>query len=144
VSLDILDIVELRRQRVLDIDNDNLPVRLLFIEQRHDAENLDLLDLAGLADKLANLTHVERVVVAFGFGLGVNDVGVFPGLGEGAIVPEVAFVREAVADEAELALFDVLFNGVEGLFFGDLEPLRWQMLVTTSNAIIEEGWSGKL
>ena len=36
-------------------------------------------------------------------------------LREGTIVPEVAFVREAVADESELALLDVLLDGVEGL-----------------------------
>jgi hypothetical protein len=32
---------------------------------------------------------------------------VFPGLGEGTIVPDVAVVGEAVAHETELALFDV-------------------------------------
>jgi hypothetical protein len=32
--------------------------------------------------------------------LRVRDVGVLPGLGESAVVPEVALVWEAVADEA--------------------------------------------
>lgn len=41
-------------------------------------------------------------------------------LGEGAVVPQVALVGEAVADEAELALLDVLLDGVEKLFFRDL------------------------
>ncbi len=44
-------------------------------------------------------------------------------LGEGAVVPEVALVGEAVADEAELALLDILLDGVEGLLLGDLEGL---------------------
>ncbi len=39
---------------------------------------------------------------------------------EGTIVPEVAFVREAVADEAKLAFLGVLLDGVEGFVFGDL------------------------
>ena len=39
---------------------------------------------------------------------------------EGTIVPEVAFVREAVANEAKLAFLDVLFDGIEEFFFGDL------------------------
>jgi len=41
-------------------------------------------------------------------------------LGEGAVVPEITLVREAVADEAELALLNVLLDGVEGLLLGDL------------------------
>ena len=47
----------------------------------------------------------------------MSDVGVFPGLGEGAVIPEVAFVWEAVADEAEFALLSVLFDRVEVFVF---------------------------
>ena len=42
-------------------------------------------------------------------------------LREGTVVPNVALVGEAVADEAELALFDVLLDGVEFFLLGDLE-----------------------
>ena len=42
-------------------------------------------------------------------------------LGEGTVVPEVALVGEAVTDVAELALLDVLLDGVEGLLLGDLK-----------------------
>lgn len=41
-------------------------------------------------------------------------------LREGAVVPEVALVGEAVPHETELAFLDVLLDGVEGLLFGDL------------------------
>lgn len=41
-------------------------------------------------------------------------------LGEGTVVPEVALVGEAVANVAELALLDVLLDGVERLLLGDL------------------------
>jgi hypothetical protein len=41
-------------------------------------------------------------------------------LGESTIVPQVALVGEAVADEAELALLDVLLDGVQELVLGDL------------------------
>lgn len=41
-------------------------------------------------------------------------------LGEGTVVPEVSLVGEAVADVAELALLDVLLDGVEELVLGDL------------------------
>lgn len=78
VPLNVLNIIELGSQRVVDVNDDDLPVGLLLVEQSHHAEDLDLLHLAGLGDELADLTDVEGVVVAFGFGLGVDDVGVFP------------------------------------------------------------------
>ena len=80
VTLDILDVVELGGQGVVHVDDDDLPVRLTLVEQSHDTEDLDLDDISGLVDELANLAHVERVVVAVGLGLGVRDVGVLPGL----------------------------------------------------------------
>ena len=43
-----------------------------------------------------------------------------PYLGEGTVVPQVALVGEAVADITELALLDVLLDGVEQLVFGYL------------------------
>lgn len=43
-----------------------------------------------------------------------------PYLGEGTVVPQVALVGEAVADEAKLALLDVLLDGVQELLLGDL------------------------
>ena len=41
-------------------------------------------------------------------------------LREGAVVPEITLVGEAVTDEAELALLRVLLDGVQGLLLGDL------------------------
>jgi hypothetical protein len=45
-------------------------------------------------------------------------------LREASVVPEVTLVGEAVTDEAELALLDVLLDGVEELLLGDL----WNLL----------------
>jgi hypothetical protein len=39
---------------------------------------------------------------------------------ESTVVPEIALVREAVADESKLTLLDVLLDRVEELFFRDL------------------------
>lgn len=39
---------------------------------------------------------------------------------EGTVVPEVALVGEAVADETQFALLGVLLDGVQEFFFGDL------------------------
>jgi hypothetical protein len=126
VSFDVLNIIELGSQWVVDIDDDDLPVSLLFIQQGHDTEDLDLLDLSSVPDQLADLADVQWVVIALGLGLGVDDVGVLPGLEEivsygevcenkdssylreGTIVPEVTLVWEAVSDESKLALLCVL------------------------------------
>lgn len=80
MALNILNVVELRGKRVVDINDDDLPVGLFLVEQSHHTKNLDLLDLAGVANKLTNLADIERVVVTLGLGLGVDDIGVFPGL----------------------------------------------------------------
>lgn len=85
MSLDVLNVVELGGEGVLDVDDDDLPVRLLLVEEGHDAQDLDLLHLAGVADELADLADVKRVVVALGLGLGVDMVGVLPGLGRGSV-----------------------------------------------------------
>jgi hypothetical protein len=139
VSLDILNVVKLGGERVVDVNDDDLPVSLALVEQSHDTEDLDLLDLTDLGDELTNFADVERVVVTLSLGLGVGNVGVLPGLigpsaelqcincmriwtylGEGTVVPEIALVGEAVTDEAELALLGVLLDGVEELVLGDL------------------------
>lgn len=80
MPLDVLDVVQLGREGIQDIDDDDLPVGLSLIEERHDTEDLYLLDLADVSDLLADLTDIERVVVAFCLGLGVSLGGVFPSL----------------------------------------------------------------
>lgn len=80
VTLDVLNVVQLGGERVVDVDDNDLPVRLLLVKQGHDTKDLDLLDLAGVADQFTDLTNVQRVVVTLGLGLGVDAVGVFPGL----------------------------------------------------------------
>lgn len=92
VSLHILDIVQTRSKRVVDVDDEDFPVSLAFVEERHDTEHLDLLDLASVRDGFADLTDVERVVVTVGPGLGVLDVRVLPSLGEGTVVPDVTCI----------------------------------------------------
>jgi hypothetical protein len=160
VAFDVLNIVQLGGQGVVDVDHDDLPVSLALVEQSHDTEDLDLDDISRLVDKLTDLADIERVVVTVGLGLGVCDVGVLPCLQqqpsvlsvfcradigraasylrEGTVVPEVALVGEAVADEAELALLGVLLDGVEGLLLGDLLG----MSVTCRNRGVAEHQGG--
>lgn len=133
VTLDILDIIKLGSERVVDINDDDLPICLLLVQQSHHTKNLDLLDLASVPNELADLADIERVVVAFCLSLRVDDIGIFPCLKlisivspveenwtyswESTVVPEIALVGEAVAHESKLALLDVLFDGVQELFF---------------------------
>lgn len=92
VSLDVLDIVQSRSERVVDVDNEDFPVGLAFVEERHDTEDFDLLDLANVADGFTNLAHVERVIVTVRASFGVLHVGVLPCLGESTIVPDVTYM----------------------------------------------------
>jgi hypothetical protein len=98
VSLDILDIykwlqfhlygacriglytVELGSKRVFLVNDDDLPVGLLLVQEGHNAEDLHAFDLAGIGDQLSDLANIKRVIVTLGLGLGVDGVGVFPGL----------------------------------------------------------------
>ena len=80
MALDILNVVELGGEGVVHVDDDDLPVGLFLVEQGHDAKNLDLLDLAGVANELTDLADVKRVIVTLSLGLGVDRVGVLPGL----------------------------------------------------------------
>jgi len=140
VTFDIFDVVELGSQRVFHVDDNDLPIRLFFVKESHDAKNLDLLDLTGFCNELTDLADVEWIIVPLGFGLRVNDVRVLPSLSKvripssrsrlevcgppylrkSAVVPEIAFVWEAVADEAKLALLGILLDGVEFLLLRDL------------------------
>ena len=72
--------VKLRGKRVVDIDDNNLPVSLTLIQESHHTENLDLLDLTNIGNLLTNLNDIEGIVVSTGLGLGMLLVGVFPGL----------------------------------------------------------------
>lgn len=78
VPLDILDIVQLARKWVIDIDDNDLPVSLAFIEECHDSEDFDLLDLADVSELFANLANVERIIVTVSLRLGMHDGGIFP------------------------------------------------------------------
>ena len=80
VALNVLNVIQLARKRVLNVNDNDLPVGLALVEKSHDAKNLDLLDLANIADLLTDLADVERVVVTLGLGLGVHGRRVLPGL----------------------------------------------------------------
>ena len=90
MTLDILDIVQLGSERVVNVDDDDLPVGLTLIKEGHDTENLDLLDLTGVTDLFADLANIEGIIVTLGLGFGVRVVGVLPGLEGGCYVKKNA------------------------------------------------------
>ncbi len=61
----------------------------------------------------ADFTHVNGVAVAFGVGVGVDVLGIFPGLRQSAIIPDVAFMRETIGDKSQLAFLFVLLDRIE-------------------------------
>jgi hypothetical protein len=80
MTLDILNIVQLGRERVLDVDDEDLPVGLAFIKESHDAEDFNLLHLPYVTHLFADLADVQRIVVAVGLGLAVLLSRILPSL----------------------------------------------------------------
>lgn len=80
MPLHVFNVIELRSKRILDVNDDNLPVGFTFIEKCHDAEDLDLFDLTNVTDLLANFTDIEGVIIALGLGLSMRYGRVLPGL----------------------------------------------------------------
>ena len=118
--LDVLNVVELRGEGVGDINGDDLPVGLTLVKEGQAAQDLDLLDLAGVGHRVSNLADVKGIIVPVGVGVSILVVRVLPGLGEGTVVPDVPVVREAVVHEAQLPLLHILLNRVKRHRLGDL------------------------
>ena len=61
-------IVQLGRERVLNVDDKDLPVGLAFIKESHDAEDFNL---PYITHQFADLADIQRMVVTVGLGLAV-------------------------------------------------------------------------
>jgi len=53
---------------------------LTLVNESHDAESLDLLDLTSVSDGSTDLADIQRIVVTSLMGVGINVLWVFPGL----------------------------------------------------------------
>jgi hypothetical protein len=80
MTLDVLNIVQLGRERVLDVDDEDLPVGLAFIKESHDAEDFNLLNLPYITHLFSDLADVQRIVIAVGLGLAVLLSRILPSL----------------------------------------------------------------
>lgn len=138
MTFDILNVIQLGSKRVVNVNDDDLPVGLTLVEEGHDAENLDLFDLTGVTDLFTDLANIKGIVVTLGLGFRVRVTGVFPSLEKGyqlkksnmgdvrdlrkcTIVPNVTVVGEAVTNKTQTVLLDVLLDGIQRFLFGGLE-----------------------
>ena len=80
MTLDILNIIQLGRERVLDVNDEDLPVGLALIEKSHDAEDFNLLNLPYVTHLFADLADIQRIVVAIGLGLAMLLSRILPSL----------------------------------------------------------------
>jgi hypothetical protein len=80
MTLDVFNVVQLGRERVLNVDDEDFPVGFAFVEKGHDAEDLDLLDLSDISHLFSDLANVQRIVVASGLGLCMLLIGILPSL----------------------------------------------------------------
>jgi hypothetical protein len=76
--LDVLDVVQFARPSVVDVNGDDLPIRLAVVDHAQHAENLYLARLADADLPQPDLADVQRVVVATHPRVRVDEVGVFP------------------------------------------------------------------
>lgn len=100
-----------------------------------------MLDLTSVTNQFTNLTNVQWIIVTFGLGLGVDDIGIFPCLRgvsdmsmsysaavtyswECTVVPEVTFVGEAVANKSKLSFLHILLDWVARIVMSD-RGLYW-------------------
>lgn len=80
MSLHVFDIIQSRRQWVVDVDDDDLPIGFFLIEQGHYAKYFHLFDLTRGGHELTNFADVQRIIIAFCFGLRMDDIRIFPSL----------------------------------------------------------------
>jgi hypothetical protein len=78
MAFNILDVVQFRCQRVVDVNGNDFPIRLLFVQKSHDSQYFYDLDLPRITHKFANFADVERIVVALRFRLGMDGIGILP------------------------------------------------------------------
>lgn len=121
VSLDIFNIMQLGGQWVVDVDDNYLPVGLTLVQQSHDTQDLDLLDLTNSGNLLTDFTDIQRIVVTLGLSLWVDLVGIFPSLWEGTVVVNVTVVWETVSHKSQFALLSVLDDWIQLLLLRDFQ-----------------------
>lgn len=58
MPFDVLDVIELGRKGILNVNDDDFPVGFALVEKCHDAKDFDLFHLADVSDLLADFTDI--------------------------------------------------------------------------------------
>jgi hypothetical protein len=105
LRLNVINIVQLRSQRIVHVDANDFPISFPFVNQSESSQDLHFLDLASDAQGRANFANVDGVVVTFAASVRVDSVRVLPGLRQSAIIP---IVPVSVRYISELPVLDIL------------------------------------
>lgn len=125
------NVIDLIRTRIIYIKRDQLPVRGAIVDHQQAAQQLDLLDLARIAANFAHINHVYRIIVTTG---GVSSsralVRVFPGLWDRTVVANISRRAFHIGDKLELAaMLDLLLDRVQSNFFLNLQDSYFHVSV---------------
>jgi len=108
----VFEVVDLVSELVFDVDADDLPVGLSFVDHGEDTESFDLDDFTSSRNSGTDFADINGVVVTTFVSVLVNVLGVLPGLGDATVVPWVSSLGVNIGDVSEVALLDVLLDGV--------------------------------
>jgi hypothetical protein len=78
MSFHIFNVVQFRCQRVVDVNSDDFPVGLLFVQKSHDSQYFYDLDLPRISHEFPNLADIERIIVTLCFRLRVYGIWILP------------------------------------------------------------------
>jgi len=119
--LQVVEVMKLAGLRIVHIDGDDLPISLPLVDESERAQDLHRADASTHSLCGSDFDHVQRIPVASSASFGMFHRRIFPSLRESSIVPRIAFVVLDVGHEAELAILDVLADGVELFSCGDFQ-----------------------
>ena len=58
MAFNIFNVIQAWSQWIVDINDDDFPIGLSFVQQSHDAKDFDLLDLTRGSNEFSNLADV--------------------------------------------------------------------------------------
>lgn len=121
MGLDIADIVQQGRLRVVNVDGDQLPIGFPLIQEGQRPQDFDLNHSPTFVDLRTDFDHINRVVVPVRSRVRVFVRRVLPSLGQSAVVPNVAVVREDVVHKARFSVLYVLLDWGQWFFGSHLK-----------------------
>jgi hypothetical protein len=95
-------------QGIFDGDGQHFPVGLALVEESNGAQNLHLDDGALLVDLGSDFSNVDRISVTPAVSAVIDRIGIFPGLVDCSVVPDVTLVRvTSIGNVVKVPIFGV-------------------------------------